>query len=249
MVYTALVRVSGTGNQSQWRTFLTLYHFGLQPDQRGVQTYPVQLRKGELFLPQWSPDGKQVLLKVGNAGDRYNVYLIHFWNPEKGEIVQGPREYVSFLKPQWSPNSQQVAYIVGGDIAGRVDRPDPIELRVYDLATQQSRLLVSAIPTVGTPADFAWTHNDTVLYTQPTPLMRREAKPEAPSQTPKDLKTASAAQWTPPPRPSIYEVGAKSGTPKLLIRDGYKAAPSPTGRFVAFFGWATEEQAARRTQN
>lgn len=242
-VYVAFVRVAGTGNQSQWRTFLVLRRTGSNTGT--IQTYPVQLRKGELFSPQWSPDGRQVLLKAGNAGDRYNVYLMHFWNPETGELWQGPAEFTSYLLPRWSPDSRQVAYIVGGDIADRIDPfTDPMSLHVYDLQTKQSRMLARDLGS----ADFAWTSTNTLLYSL---LSQQNLQPAraAPQNGPAQNQHQNTSRST-HPRPNIYEVQEAGGAPKLLIQGGSKPKPSPDGRWIAFFGWLdTEEARAEATTN
>lgn len=244
MVYIAFVRVAGTGDESQWRTFLVLRKAG--QDVNTVQSYPVQVRKGDLFSPQWSPDSRHVLLKVGNTGDRYSVYLIHLWNPETNEVRPGPPEYISYLLPRWSPDSKHIAYIVGGDIAGRVDQPKPISLRVYDLITEKSQMLASGVPTGAyTLADFAWTRANTVLYTLPP----QENSKSQPARSRRQNETAQAAQPT-PARPIIYEVSAKGDPPQILIRDGFRPTPSPDGRWIAFFGWPdVEESRAEAADN
>ena len=241
MVYVAFVRVSGTGDQSQWRTFLVLRHAGKRAGT--VQTYSVQLRAGDLFSPQWSPNGKMVMLKVGNAGDSTNVYLIHVWNPQTGQLRQGPPEYVSHLLPRWSPDSGRIAYIVGGDIAGRVFyRDKPISLHVHDLKTGQSRVVASGIPNgFYTPADFAWAGTNTLLYTLPPQPLALTQRHSAPAPARQDSRRDS----TEPLRPSIYKVSTTGGASRLLVRGAYKPTPSPAGRWIAFLGWPQADEVAR----
>lgn len=235
-VYVAFVRVAGTGDQSQWRTFLVLRRAGKSANT--IQTYPVQLRKGELFSPQWSPNGRQVLLKVGNAGDRYNVYLMHLWDPGTGQLRQGPPEYISHLLPRWSPDSQHIAYVTGGDIAGRFDRfTEPISLRIYDVRTGQSRMIVRNLGS----ADFAWTRMNTLLCT-----LLPQIEPQSTHRVGPNSPTKDQSQPTPrstPQRPNIYEVTATGDAPSLVIRGGSKPIPSSDGRWIAFFGWPDEGKA------
>ena len=222
VVYVKDVPIAGTGENTQWGTFLTLRRFG--NGIKGVQNFPVQSNNFSVFGPQWAPDGARVLLKVGVQGDSIDRYLIYLWNPQKGRIEQGPKEEISYLRPRWSPDSARIAYLVGGDINGNNGflARAPTSLHVYDVASKQSRKLVTAVSDAqGSLSQFQWQDAISLLYT---------AYP--------------ALQVAKEPRPAIYQIAATGGAAKLVVPDAFRPIPSPDNRWIAFFGWPDADNAA-----
>lgn len=244
MVYAASVALSGTGNNTKWGTFVVLRRFGKGVNP--VQTFPVNTRDSDVFLPQWSPNGSRILFNVGGQGDSTDTYLIHVWNIQTGRIEQGPKERVSYLNPRWSPDSTRIAYIVGGDIAGQNGflAREPTSLRVYDVLTGKSHVLKTALsgPEVGL-AHFQWENANSLLYDSyvlPTPV--NKAKKDAVG---KSVVTTSTPQNI---RPAIFQVASVGGVSRLIVRDGFRPMPSPDGRWVAFFGWPDAKAALAEAQ-
>ena len=239
MVYVASVPLSGTGDNTQWGTFIVLRRFGKGAN--AVQSFRVEARDSDVLLPQWSPNGQFVLLGVGGAGNATDTYLIHLWNIQTGRVEQGPKEYVSYLNPRWSPDSKRIAYIVGGDIEGENQflARTPTSLRVYDVATGKSYVLKTAPsgPQVSL-AQFQWQNANSLLYAYYVlPTSVTQAKGEA------ARKRAAATLKPEDIRPSIFQVAATGGASTLVVKDGFRPMPSPDGRWIAFFGWPDVKEA------
>ena len=221
------VRLAGTGNNTRWGTFVSLFRFGSGATPQS-QSFPVESNGFDVFGPQWSPDGQTVLLKVGSQGDETDTYSLYFWNPQLGRIKRGPREPIAYLKPRWSPDSARIAYLTGGDSNGNNGflARQPTSLCVYDVAKRKSRRLVTGLSgSEVSLSQFQWRDAKSLLYAAWTPNLLQSRRDSVPG-----VDDGSA-------RPDIWEVTATGDASKLVVEAAFRPMPSPDQRWIAFFGW------------
>lgn len=180
-------------------------------------------RRGErAFDPQFSPDGKQVMFKVGDNSNSYSNYQLCFWDRKTNQIRLGP-DHLVFLHTFWSPNSQYVAYIEGGDIEGNSSPKDPLRLSIYDLATGKSRFVAQDTFV----KSLTWTPQNTLLYCR-----------KKPDTKDKDHSTRSFDG-------DIYAIPGEGGEAKQFIPDAYNPVISEDGSKLVFAAWSAEKADAR----
>ena len=231
--YIEEIRASGTGENTQWNKFLVLQRFG--ENVKSVQTFPLESNGYDVFSPQWSPDGNQLLLKVGTQGDATDTYFVYVWHPQQGRLKRGPSEQISYVNTRWSPDSTRIAYLVGGDRDGNNSflARVPTSLYIYDVATGKSRKLVTAVSDAqASLSQFRWKDKNSLLYA---------AYPRSNSQEPQNSVADSTSKEA---RPAIYEIVATGGKEKLLVKDAFRPLPSPDGRWIACFGWPDAQSVA-----
>lgn len=195
-----------------------------------VATYPIE--SSCVFDPQFSPDGSRILFKIGDAFDSTGTFNLYLWDMAVGRLSEVLSEDISFSNVLWSPDSRYVAYVRGGDVAGRVRaKMLPLRLRVLDLQTGHSRHVAKS----GGVVDMVWTQQGTLLFTMYPKHPKGQAEEDEPKD-PKDPGDEAATGPQAPPQTSIYEAPGKGGAAKLVIANGQNPAPSPNGRWIAFIG-------------
>ena len=163
--------------------------------------------------PQFSPNGKSLLYKVGASLERYGQYKIVLLNLADKKIKAGPQG-ISYLKISWSPDSKHLAYVKNGDAEGNELSPKrPLQLFVYDIESGKEKLIAQN----SLVTQFCWTPSNSLLFCQ------QSGHEQA-------IKRGL--------RPSIYEARAEGGLPRLLVADAFDPQPSPDGQKIAFFGWS-----------
>ncbi len=168
-----------------------------------------------VFNPQYSPNGKKLLIEVGRPDLPYGGYKFFIWDIEKKVLLGNPDELL-FPTLAWSPDSSAVAFVKGGDeqgneFAGEIS--SPTHLCVFDLKRGTSTLVLQQTGVTR----FAWTPTGDLLFVAP--------KQEVAGTTP----TASHS--------AVYRVTPGTREPSKLIDDADTAVPSPDGKSVAFLGW------------
>ncbi len=202
----------------------------------GVRTQEVKVLL-KVFDPRLSPDGKDVLVKVGQFGDRWDAYSLYLWEPTTGKMQRlniQPYGSTVFTTVLWSPDGRYLSYIVGGDAEGVVEGHDEdLKRFTYDIKTGQSHFIVQ-----NNAAKIAnWTNQNTLLYTIDPPLRdATSAPPDGPGVS-GSLRPEPVGQHRPPQRPSIYESAPDGSWNRLLIHNGSGPNPSPDGKWVMFDGW------------
>ena len=185
------------------------------------------------YAPQFSPDGKSMVFRVGYPPDDLrNSFYLMLWDLPKAELripaPDAPTDYPSsgqigryFPAIQWSPGSRYIGSLVGGDVTGgyfdRLGNPyssDGYSLYVYDAKTHERERRLSA----NAGQSWSWTNNGKVLFSKVT------------TEQSGLLKQRLA-------RPSIYEMGVNDAQPKKLFDGGYFAHQSPNGEWIAFVDW------------
>ncbi len=212
------------------QTYLILRGIGVTRAIAGQQTAIASYRSNldiVLFDPQFSPDGKRILFKEGAPFESYGSYSLYLWDTMAGSLraVTDHREAINFNEVFWSPDGNSIAYVRGGDMAGREGRnTKQIHLRILDLQKGKSRRVVKNRGTT----DMAWTQQGTLLFTM------LPKNPNIPEEQEKEEDKAEGPEPEAPAVPSIYEAAAKGGAVKRIIENGYNPAPSPDGRWIAF---------------
>lgn len=180
------------------------------------QVYQVRTQY-TVFSPQFSPNGQYVLFKAGMTGDRYDFHRLHMWNLATNIVQRNISPEIKYVVAKWSSDSRYVAYIQGGDTDGNTLGDGYLQLYVYDLQTAKTYSLAKN-PVVNA---FAWTNQGTMLFSA---LPRKDGKSALNAADPQVAETA---------RPDIYESSPMGGNAKLVVKDGYRPAPSPDGKWIA----------------
>lgn len=211
-----------------WRTWLSVQSINSQ-GQTTRSSYSV--KSGDVvFGLQFSPDGKTLLLKVGWPFDRYGGYRIYLLDIKTQELRPAPIGGLLYEKIFWSPDSRYFAYVTGGDIEGN-EWPDsePLELFIYDTATQKS-YRVAKNPAIRT---LAWDEGDVLLYNfaPPADLSCKKVDKNAVAAL-ADVYTFDAAHLE------------KVAQPTKLLSESFGPVPSPGGKWIALWSRPTAEEKA-----
>jgi Tol biopolymer transport system component len=199
-----------------WTPFLKRSPTGLATQSKDISAFRVEGIYSKAFDPQFSPDGKTILFKVGKVGNRYDTFQLCFWDRATNRVQGGPKD-INYRLVYWSPNSRYVAYVLGGDIEGNHSPKHPLELYIYDVKARQSRFIArgSYVKTM------AWTPQNTLLYNVKNP------------STESGVKRAYEAD--------LYMVSTDQGELRLLVKNAFDPQPSPDGKKLAFFAWPEPE--------
>lgn len=201
-----------------WTAFLKLNQTGKVAQSTAKSAFKVVNANDRAYNPQFSPDGKTVMFKTGQTGSRHPYYTLCFWNLQTNQIQVGPSN-LNYLLTYWSPDSKFVAYIEGGDIEGNDSPEHPLQLYIYDVKTNESRLVAKNTLV----KQMAWTHQNTLLYS-----MRQEEK----------LQVSSSVSVN---RVDLYVASPQSGSSRLLLKNAFDAQSAPDGKKLAFFAWPEPE--------
>jgi dipeptidyl aminopeptidase/acylaminoacyl peptidase len=215
-------------NGPKWTPFLKTSKTGIDDRPSAVSAFRVNGTNNEAFDPQFSPDGKLVMFKVGVVGESHSYYQLCFWNRATNQVQMGPNN-LNYLNVYWSPDSNYVAYISGGDIEGNEAPRDPLRLYIYDVKARQSHF-VAQNPMAKI---MAWTQQNTLMYN-----VKQQEQPEA-KNTPKRSYLAD-----------VY-VASTNGKSNLFLKNAFDPRPSPDGKKVAFFAWPepdTSKKANEKSQ-
>lgn len=165
----------------------------------------------DLYSCQFSPNGQFVSLKEGLPGDQASTYQILLWNRKTSHLRKVPDKRICYPHMAWSPDSRKIAYIQGGDVDGDESFTSgsmAIQLGPIDLCVYDLRRGKSRrLARLDQARDFAWLSPDSLLY------------------IPED-KLGEI--------PNIYQISVHGGPSKKVIAGGFQAAPSPSGRWIAF---------------
>lgn len=206
-----------SANGNSWRPFLKRAVTGSTAQPHRISAFLVSGVNDKAFDPQFSPDGKTVMFKVGSVGHRHSYHRLCFWDLATNQVQVGPGK-LNYLFVYWSPNSKYVAYIKGGDIEGNEAPRDPLSLYIYDVKAQKSRFIAKN-PMV---KQMVWTAQNTLLYNV------KQKQQESANAKPRAYLA------------DIYMVPAGKGDPTLLLQNAFAPQPSPNGKKVAFFAWPEE---------
>lgn len=203
----------------------TLFNYAVVVDTRtnAKTVYPIEtIENNWVYDPQFSPDGSNLLLKVGHEEGEFPRYRLYVLNLHAQRLKKIPSGELSYHSTAWSPDSQSVAFVEGGSAFGDEDEGgSPIRLMVCQWQQGVTRPIVQNKGVVG---GFCFASPDTLLYTA-LPSPEQEEKAGLPKAT-----TSSKV-----PQPNIYEVKG-TGTPRLVVRFGHFPVVSPDGKRIAFFG-------------
>lgn len=229
-------RYGAAGFAWPWSSYLVLQHMhgAIQDAGAGKKEWTIASYEVEtpidtfLYEPQFSPDGEYVLFKVGNpfgSSGTYTPYLFNFIT-QKLQKVPVPHQRVGNRSILWSPDSRYIAYFQGAVAVPLRGGFLPSNLHIYSVETGKDRLIAGEEAVLNS---VAWTPQNTLLYSVlPT------SNPSSASKPAKGIETGDKDTLS--TRPDIYEVPAAGGQPKLVVRDGYRPAVAPDGRWIAFFG-------------
>lgn len=179
-----------------------------------------------LFDPKFSSDGTRILFKGGWPFESYGRYQLFMWDIKAQQLLMvGDAESISYNDVFWSPDDNYIAYIRGGNTAGKAERgTSQIQLRILDLRTGKSRR-VAKNPGV---TRMAWTQQGTLLFT----MLPKNPGAKEEDDDPRDA--AEGEEPGTPSQPSIYEAPIKGGKARLIIENGFDPVPSPDGKWIAF---------------
>ena len=222
LIYGDYVRLSPTGKQ--WETGLKIANVSHDKGVISLRFFQVKgAAFGDMvFDPQFSPDGQQVLFKIGGGSSSYSNYQLCIWNRKTNKIRSLPDRPV-YLHTYWSPDGKYIAYVKGGDIAGYPAPTGPIRLYIYDVATGESRF-VAQNPFV---TIMEWTPQNSLLYC----VQKQE----------NSNSTEQARAFN----SDVYVVSGAQGKPELFLSDAYNPQISRDGQKVAFAGWSQSQGQAR----
>lgn len=206
----------------EWTPFLKQGSTGGLPHPQSISAFRVDGINSKAFDPQFSPDGKTVMFKVGDVGNRYDTFQLCFWDRTTNQVQVGPKD-INYRLVYWSPNSRYVAYILGGDIEGHDSPEHQLQLHIYDIKTHQSRFIARD----SYVKKMAWTPQNELLYNVKS------------SQPGSGLERAYEAD--------LYTASVNKGDSRLLIKNAFNPLPSPDGKKVVFFAWPESEEAEKNT--
>ncbi len=107
----------------------SLWRSKLDGSQRMQLTYPPLTA----LLPQWSPDGRQIIFYGGPPSEKRKVYVVSADGGTPREMI--PEDPEEQFDPMWSPDGTKIVF------AGSASDPNN-SVRILDVKTQQ----VSALP-------------------------------------------------------------------------------------------------------
>ena len=183
--------------------------------------YAMKVENNGVLQPQFSPDGRALLVKVGRSNTLYPRYRFYVLNLLTGKWKKVPSAEVNFPEIVWSPDSRYIAFVEGGDIFGRErlhENGEPLRLMVCQWQQAKTQVIAQNSGVVG---GFSFASSTTLLFTQ---------LPSGQSQT-------SSTPSVLAPQPNLYQVNfATKGKPQLLLRYAQHPLVSPDGQRLVFFG-------------
>ena len=193
----------------EWHAYLHLVCVGKNAAATSSTSFRVG-NGGWVYDPQFSPDGKTLLFKLGNTGYSHSNFSLVFWDMKSKRAQIGPEDVV-FRRMLWSPDSRYLAYALGGDIEGNASVKWPLELFIYDTQTRKSRLVARNIGVKW----MEWAAPHTLFFTQ-----------------------MSGELDEPSTHAAVYSVEAQGAVaPRLILPNAIEPHPSPDGKSFLFFGW------------
>jgi dipeptidyl aminopeptidase/acylaminoacyl peptidase len=110
----------------------TLWRSRIDGSDRMELTFPPM----QVFLPRWSPDGKQIAFYAQSAGKRHGIFVVPAAGGAPVDVLP-PNE--SGIDPAWSPEGSSLVYESAPWVErGSTRKPS---LRVLDLRTRTSTLV------------------------------------------------------------------------------------------------------------
>jgi hypothetical protein len=168
-----------------------------------------------VYDPQFSPDGRYVMFKIGDPNERQGAYALFVWELETQKIKQ-VMGYLKHLTVLWSPDSNYFACIGGGDAEGNTEGDETLRLYMRNWRTGEKWI---AAENKGVRLSFGWLAPHTLLYSI------------LPEKQPQATDTADKMGL-----PMLYRFSPEEGKSQLVTKDGYRPAGSPDGKWIAFFG-------------
>jgi len=128
--------------------------------------------RGQLSKPEWSPDGKRLLVASARGEYPHRYSYVMLYDLEAAQVRYLDASVYLDTQPVWSPNGKSVAFLrrlTGGHrfllTAERVPVPDPWEIRVADVATgRTARVWRSPDTDTFDSAQVAWLDDDTLVF-------------------------------------------------------------------------------------
>jgi hypothetical protein len=218
LVYATKQPVQGS---PEWKSFLILRQADKASQTDTVSAYRAATDfSNNVFDPQFSPDGRFVLLRTGPMGDRWDRHRLFIWDLSGNRVQPGPADEVTYYSTPWSPDSNFFAYIVGGDVEGHVGSNEgSLQLYTYDIKASRSSLIAQNPAVLAV----AWSQANKLLYSA------------FPANDGKPADKVVAGQVDSKVRPDIFETPANGDAPKLILKDGYRPLPSPDNTWIACF--------------
>ena len=241
----------------------TLYKFNIAP-KGGFGKYD----KGIIFDPQFSPDGRYVLFKLGQ--DDNGVYHLYVLDTQTQQFLRASKRLLANRDTSWSPDGKYISYIEHGDAYGELFDMSaylgPLELWVCDWRTQQD-YLVATNNTIKN--SFTWKAPHTLVYgvmdsfaerpfeqqweeqqKEMDAVMSGKAKPpKTPVKVSATPMSHTAQRGARVERPNLYAFDLTTKTSKLLFRNVYVPTVAPDGSRVAFFRLGSQNSPSPRFDN
>ena len=233
---------------SAYDSYLALHDLHVGQMEANTLTFPTRVppivkgqlpryARGQIWDPLFSPDGRYLLFKYGTPTDPEDGNILYILDTQTQKMRQVPepfRAQLSYEYISWSPDGKYLACVLGGNRWGEVNvihGPDtayigPLTLYVVDWRAGKWHE-VARNDTLRGP--FRWAAPHTLVYGM---------MPTAPPAN------SDKAPGVKPSRPELYQYSVETQTSRLVMRDGFLPTPSPSGRWVAFFGAENAEAAA-----
>ena len=181
-----------------------------------------------LYEPQFSPDGRYLLLKLGVPWSFDTTYELYVFDTVTRALRRACTQEGNYELVSWSPDGNYIAFMAGGDAAGQVKAvhlsevvyTGPIRLYVCEWHTGKVTQVASNDTLRG---PFTWLAPHTLFYGM---LPEVEVSPTKP-------KSAKRAVT---PRPNVYEYDVDLHASRLTLQDAYRPMAAPDGKWIAFYG-------------
>ncbi len=181
-----------------------------------------------LYEPQFSPDGRYLLLKLGVPWSFDTTYELYVFDTVTRDLRQACTQEGNYELVSWSPDGNYIAFMAGGDAAGQVQAvhlsdvvyTGPIRLYVCEWRTGKVTQVASNDTLRG---PFTWLAPHTLFYGM---LPELEVSPT-------NQKSAKQAVT---PRPNVYEYDVDLHASRLTLQDAYRPMAAPNGKWIAFYG-------------
>ena len=197
------------GKDRQWHPYLHLVRVGKNAEATSCASFRVN-PASQINDPQFSPDGKKLLFKVGDISSSNSGTQLAVWDLKSRYARLGPKNVV-YKRVSWSPDSRYLAYAMGGEITGYTSTRNPLELFTYDIRTHISR---SVERNIGVRW-MNWAAPHTLFYAK--------------------LSGEFGASST---DSAIYSVVAPGGAPRLVSRNASAPYPALDGKSLFYAGWS-----------
>ncbi|MEO6907543.1 MAG: hypothetical protein ABI210_06595 [Abditibacteriaceae bacterium] len=209
--------------------FIILQSVGITGNVQGKEStfaaYPMQAYDA-VYDPQFSPDGKSLLFKVGWPFEAQSTYDLYLWDFKNGSLKQVD-DYLSSPSINWSDDGKWIAYVGGANTLGQdYDSTQGAVLVAQNLHTEKSITVKLGV----SPTGISWTSQGTLLFAVSPPGGSTDAPP---------IKDEPGKyDWTKKPHYAIYEWSPEKQSPWKLIDAARNPVPSPDGNQIAYFGWS-----------